>query len=80
MTDVKMDEVNKFKVPLNWDPRDSYKINENDIYLAVIATMTKSKYIITYDKAFIEAYSKTFPDKTGVACDPGKFISLESFI
>ncbi len=77
MNDVKMDYANKLKSSLNWDPRDAYKINENDIYLAVLASITKSKYIITNDKEFIDAFNNTFENRTALACNPRKFISIE---
>ncbi|KPV47302.1 hypothetical protein SE19_01645, partial [Acidiplasma aeolicum] len=64
MNDVKMDDINKVKLSLNWDPRDRYKINENDIYLAILAAITKSKYIITNDKKFIDAFNNTFENST----------------
>lgn len=77
MNDVKMDDVNKFKISLNWDPRNEYKVNENDIYLAVLAAITKSKYIITNDREFIDAFNNTYDNRIAVACNPQKFLSLE---
>ena len=79
LNNVRMDDVNEFKTTLNWDPRNSYKINENDIYLAVLAGITKSRYIITSDNNFIDAYNDTFPGRNAYACPPSKFISIEKF-
>ncbi|MCL4312459.1 MAG: PIN domain-containing protein [Candidatus Thermoplasmatota archaeon] len=77
MNDISMDKVNKTRLSIAWDPRDKYNINENDIYLAVIAEITKSRYILTKDKAFMDAYNNNFDNKIALACTPEKFLSLE---
>ena len=72
-------DVKKHKISINWFPDIKYNVNENDIYLAVVAEFTKSKYIITQDQGFTDAYNDTFPNKNAYACSPRKFISLEKF-
>ena len=79
INNVRMDDVNKHKISINWFPDIKYNVNENDIYLAVVAEFTKSKYIITQDQGFTDAYNDTFPNKNAYACSPRKFISLEKF-
>jgi len=81
MYNVKMDAANKARATVRWDPEKyNYKVNENDVYLAVMAMLTKSKYIITNDNEFKEAYDKTFCEKTSIVCTPRKFLSLEKLI
>jgi predicted nucleic acid-binding protein len=79
MNNIKMDNVNKVRLSLKRDPGDSYKINENDIYLAVMAVITKAKYIMTEDTQFTNAYNNTFEERCGIACAPKKFLSIEKF-
>lgn len=74
-----MDDVNKHKISINWFPDIKYNVNENDIYLAVVSEFTKSKYIITQDQGFTDAYKDTFPNKSAYACSLRKFIALERF-
>lgn len=79
MENVKMDTVNKVRATVKWEPEKyNYKVNENDVYLVVMAILTKSKYIITNDNEFTEAYNNTFCEKNSIVCTPRKFLSLEN--
>ncbi len=72
-----MDSVNKERMNFSWDPRNKYSINENDVYLAVMASLTKAKYVITNDRPFIDAFNDTYSLSETSACSPKKFLSME---